>query len=275
MNSFLNKYYETLKKNFPNPDIELRILLNKSSITKKEIILSNFKITDINPIFFDKVFERRLNKEPISKITNSKNFWKYNFFVNEDVLDPRPETELIIESILKIYPNKKKKLKILDICTGSGCLAISLSKEYLNSKITATDISLKAIKIAKKNAMQLECIKNIQFINCDLLKTIEKYDIIVSNPPYLSMTEYDNCSLEIKNYEPSIAFLASEGGYEFYHKISKFLPKLLNKNSKVFLEIGSSQAKKTIKIFKSNKISCLKVVNDLQNLNRVLILNKS
>jgi len=275
MNDFLIKYLDGLKEIFLYPELELRILLNKSSIKDKEIILSNFKYEDIDIFKFKKFFKRRINKEPISKILNSKSFWKYDFFVNHDVLDPRPETELIIENILRIYRNKNKVLKILDICTGSGCLAISLAKEYPQSKIIATDISKKAIDIAKKNAINLGCINQIKFVQCDLLSKIQLYDIVVSNPPYLSKVEFDKTSAEIKLYEPEIALVALNDGYEFYEKISNILNKILKKNSNVFLEIGSSQAKKVIKIFNYNNITCLKLVKDLQYLDRMLILNKS
>ena len=127
MSSFLINYHEQLKKIFSNPNLELRTLLNNSSINKREIFLNNFKIEDINLIAFINAFNRRINREPISKIYNKKSFWKYNFFVNNNVLDPRPETETIIEKILEYYPNKQQSLKILDMCTGSGCLAISVA----------------------------------------------------------------------------------------------------------------------------------------------------
>ena len=274
MNKYLSNYFLQLKKKFSNPELELRILINKSSLRKKEIILSNFKIEDINLLKFDYFFNRRIKGEPISKIFNSKSFWKYDFFVTEDVLDPRPETELIIENILQSYPKKNDKLKILDICTGSGCLAISLAKEFLKADIVATDISKKAINIAKINAKKLKC-ENIEFIVCDILDKLDKYDIVISNPPYISELDYQKISKEIKIYEPKIALMASNQGYEFYYKISKILPQIITKKSKSYIEIGSSQANKAIDIFSSNGINCLKVVKDIQNLDRVLILNKS
>ena len=275
MNSFLKNHINELKTNFHNPELELRILLKKTSLNKKDIIFSNFNINDINILEFEKAFKRRMQKEPISKIFNVKSFWKYDFFVTQDVLDPRPETELIIEKILEFFPCKDKPLRILDLCTGSGCLAISLYKEYLNAKVTATDISYKALKIAKINALKLDCINQIDFIQCNLLKKIKTYDIVVSNPPYLSEKEYSKTSSGIQLFEPKIAFIALNDGLEFYERISNILPSILTNNSKAFLEIGSSQAKKIINIFKSNNLNCLKVVKDMQNLNRLLILNKS
>tara|TARA_Y100001970_G_C14223487_1_gene854110 strand:+ start:691 stop:1518 length:828 start_codon:yes stop_codon:yes gene_type:complete len=274
MNDFLKIYIEKLKANFPNPELELRVLLNKCSINKKQIILSNFNIKDIDTFAFNNAFERRINGEPISKIFNLKSFWKYDFFVDNNVLDPRPETELIIEKVLKYFPNFDKPIKILDMCTGSGCLAISLAKEYINCKVVATDISKQALNIAKYNAKKLGCSKKINFINCDLINNIQTFDIIVSNPPYLSNLDYSRADKEIKLYEPKIALLAFQEGYEYYNRISKLLPKLLTKKSKAFLEIGFSQTKKIISILKSNNINCLKIAKDIQDLDRVLILNK-
>ena len=138
------------KKNIPNPELDLRILLRSASFSKKEIILSNFDIKDLNVNHFQEILKKRLQFKPISKIINTKSFWKDDFYVNSDVLDPRPETELIIEEVLNNFKVKEKKLKILDIGTGSGCLAISLAKEFINSEITAIDVSQKALFVAKK-----------------------------------------------------------------------------------------------------------------------------
>ena len=153
MNNFIKTHLEIFnQKNFSDPIIELRALLNKASILEKEIILSNFNINQINLSLFQSAFQRRIKKEPLSKIFKEKEFWKYNFVVNENVLDPRPESELLIEAVEKYFQNKKQKIKIIDIGTGSGCLAVSLAKEYENSMITATDISKSALDVAKKNS---------------------------------------------------------------------------------------------------------------------------
>ena len=274
MNNFLNLHLKELSNHFDYPELELRVLLNRSSIIDKEIFFSNFDIEQIDFQIFRESFDRRLKKEPISKIFNSKEFWKYNFFVDKFVLDPRPETELIIEKVLNYFPNKKKKLKILDLCTGSGCIAISLAKEYLNAKVTATDISSKALKVAKINSQKIRC-NNIKFIKCDLLNKISKYDIVVSNPPYLSKIDYENVSDEIKLFEPKIALFAKKNGYEFYNRLASILPKIIAKKSIIFIEIGHSQAKKCIEIFESSKLECLEIYKDYQNLDRGIILNKT
>lgn len=275
MNRFILDHLYKLNICFLNPELELRILLNKSTLKNKEIILSNFNFEDIDLIKFNNYFQRRMKNEPISKILQLKSFWKYDFYVNNDVLDPRPETELILEKILELFPIKEEPLNILDMCTGSGCLAICLAKEYLNADIVATDLSSKAIKVAKINEKNLNCLNRINFINCDLINKINKFDIVVCNPPYLSELEYKKTSLEIQNFEPKMALVASKNGYEFYYRLSKILPKILHKTSLALIEIGSLQAEKTIDIFKANKIKTIKLVKDIQNLDRLLILNKT
>jgi release factor glutamine methyltransferase len=275
MNDFLKDYLDILKKNFSNPYLELRILLNNCSIKKKNVFLSNFNINDIDLIKFNETFQRRLNREPISKIFNKKSFWKYDFYVNMDVLDPRPETELIIEKILNFYPDKTKSLKFLDMCTGSGCIAISLAKEYAKATIDATDISSKALIVAKNNAKRLNCSSQINFIKCDILKVIQTYDIVVSNPPYLSNLEYKKTVNEIQLFEPKKALVAPKEGFYFYYKIAEILPRLLKSKSMAFLEIGSKQAEKVKYIFSVNNLYSLKIAKDIQNLDRLLIIKKS
>ena len=275
MNDFLLNHLNILKKNFSNPNLELRLMLSNCSKNKKNIFLSNFNINDIDLIKFNKVFQRRLNREPISKIFNRKSFWKYDFFVNEDVLDPRPETELIIEKILDFYPDKTKSLKFLDMCTGSGCIAISLAKEYLKATIDATDISSKALSVAKKNAIKLKCNKQINFIKCDLINKIQVYDVVISNPPYLSNLEYKKVSNDIQLFEPKKALVAAKRGFYFYYEIAKILPNLLESQSMAFLEISSKQGKKVKDIFSVTNLYSLKIAKDIQNLDRLIIIKKS
>ena len=275
MNDFVKNHLNILKKKFSNPDLELRIMLSNCSIKKKNVFLSNLNLNDINLIKFNKVFQRRLNREPISKIFNKKSFWKYDFFVNKDVLDPRPETELIIEKILDFYPDKTKSLKFLDICTGSGCIAISLAKEYVEATIDATDICSKALKVAKNNAVRLNCNNQINFIKCNLINEIRAYDIVVSNPPYLSNLEYKKTIHEIQLFEPKKALVAPKEGLYFYYKIAKILPDLLEKESMAFLEISSKQAEKVKNIFLAHNPYSLKIAKDIQNLDRLIIIKKS
>ena len=241
MNKFILDHLSILKaNNFIFPEIELRALLNKTSKTKKEIIFSNFEIKKIKLDLFNNAFERRLNKEPISKIFNEKEFWNYKFFVNEDVLDPRSETEFIIEAFDKYFTNKKQKLKIIDLGTGSGCIAITLAKDYKNSTIFANDISSSALEVAKKNSKKFNIFNRIKFLCCDWIEINEVFDVIVANPPYLTVNEYTNVSKDIKEYEPKIALLGGKDGLSSYRQLAYILPKITHLKSLCFIEIGYS-----------------------------------
>jgi len=161
------------------------------------------------------------------------------------------------------------------MCTGSGCIAISLAKEYLKATIDATDISSKALSVAKKNAIKLKCNKQINFIKCDLINKIQVYDVVISNPPYLSNLEYKKVSNDIQLFEPKKALVAAKRGFYFYYEIAKILPNLLKNQSMAFLEIGSKQGKKVKDIFSVTNLYSLKIAKDIQNLDRLIIIKKS
>jgi len=275
MNDFISSNLEKLKKkNIPNAEIDLRILLNYSKYSKNEIILSNFDLDQINIDLFNKVLNRRLSNEPISKIINKKNFWKDEFYVNEFVLDPRPETEGIVEESIKLIKNKHSSIKILDIGTGSGALAISLAREFINANITAIDISEDAIKVADANVNNKKLNNQIQLKKTTLDNINEKFDLIVSNPPYLKKKELDNISYEIKNYEPLIALDGGEDGLYFYRYFSKKINKIMNSNSYLLIEIGEGQLRDCLDIFSLSKLNFHKKAQDLQKKDRILIYSK-
>ena len=275
MNDLINSSLEKLKeKNIPNAEIDLRVLLNYSKYSKNEIILSNFDLDQININLFNKVLNRRLSKEPISKIINKKNFWKDEFYVNEFVLDPRPETEGIVEESIKLIKNKNSSIKILDIGTGSGALAISLAREFINANIMAIDISEEAIKVANENINNKKLNDQIQLKKTTLDNINEKFDLVVSNPPYLTKKELQNTSYEIKNYEPLIALDGGEDGLNFYRDFSKKINKIMNVNSHFLLEIGEGQLKDCKDIFSLSKLNFQKKVKDLQKKDRILIYSK-
>ncbi len=266
--------FKLKSKNILNPELDLRILLNNTNKNKKEIILSNLDEKGIDIKTFNSYLERRLNYEPISKIINKKSFWKYDFYVNQDVLDPRPETELILEESLNFVKNKKKYINILDIGTGSGCLAISLAKEYINAKILAVDISKKAILIANKNIVNHNCLDQIKTKSISFNKVYDKFDLIVSNPPYLSMSEYKKTSISVKKFDPKIALLGGIDGLLFYKYFSKKIPKIMKKNSYLILEIGETQGSKCIELLCKSGLKLIKKSKDLQKKDRILVFSK-
>ena len=275
MNDFVISSLEKLKeKNIPNAEIDLRVLLNYSKYSKNEIILSNFDLDQININLFNKVLNRRLAYEPISKIINKKNFWKDEFYVNEFVLDPRPETEGIVEESLKLIKNKQSSIKILDIGTGSGALAISLAREFINAKIIAIDISDEAIKVANVNIKNKKLNNQIQLKQSTFDNINEKFDLIVSNPPYLTKRELENTSYEIKNYEPFIALDGGKDGLKFYRDFSRKINKIMNVSSYLIIEIGEGQLRDCKDIFSLSKLNFHKKAQDLQKKDRILIYSK-
>ena len=275
MNDLINSSLEKLKeKNIPNAEIDLRVLLNYSKYTKNEIILSNFDLDQININLFNKVLNRRLSNEPISKIINKKNFWKDQFYVNEFVLDPRPETEGIVEESIKLIKNKKTSIKILDIGTGSGALAISLAREFINANILAIDISEEALRVANVNINNKKLDNQIQLRKITLDNINEKFDLVVSNPPYLTKKELENTSYEIKNYEPLIALDGGVDGLNFYRDFSKKINEIMNQDSHLLLEIGEGQLADCLDIFSLSGLKFHKKAQDLQKKDRILIYSK-
>tara|TARA_Y100001970_G_C14044238_1_gene755439 strand:- start:3 stop:833 length:831 start_codon:yes stop_codon:yes gene_type:complete len=275
MSELIKSSLQKLKlKKISNPELDLRVLINNSKTNNKEIFLSNFSEKDIDIKKFYLYLERRLKHEPISKIINKKNFWKYDFYVNKDVLDPRPETELILEESLNLIKNKKKRIDILDIGTGSGCLAISLAKEFINSKILAVDISKKAVAIANKNIYIHKSASQIitKVISFDRINNY--FDLIVSNPPYLSSSEYYKTNIEVKNFDPKVALLGGSNGLLFYKKFAKKLPHIMKKNSYLILEIGEKQASKCIQLFINSGLKFVKKTKDLQKKDRILLFSR-
>ncbi len=275
MNNFINNCLQKFKeKKIPNPELDIRLLLSFASKKRKNIFLNNLDINDIDLEFFNSLILKRLADQPVSKITNKKSFWKSEFFVNFDVMDPRPETELIIEEVLNIYENKNKKFKILDIGTGSGCISISLAKEFPNSNITAIDISKKALQVANKNIVLNNVSTQVKTKLGSLDDINDYYDVIVTNPPYLSEYEYNKVQPEIKKYEPKIALIANDNGYSFYKSFSKKIENIMKKNSYFIFEIGNNQLDECIKIFNNTNLKLKKISKDIQKIDRTLTFVK-
>lgn len=188
---------------------------------------------------------------PIQYITNNQEFMNLNFYVDENVLIPQPDTETLVEEVINEY--KEKKCEILDLCTGSGAIAISLAKYINESNIVASDISMKALQIAKLNAKKNLVRKKIEFIESDMFNKIYKddFDIIVSNPPYIKTKVIEELDKQVKN-EPYIALDGGADGLKFYKIIIENAYKYIKNEGKVFLEIGYDQKNELINLFKEN-----------------------
>lgn len=191
---------------------------------------------------------------PIQYITNNQEFMKLNFYVDKNVLIPQPDTEILVEEVIEIINSKNKSLKVLDICTGSGCIGTSIAKYTKNTNITMSDISSAALNIAKNNyTKNIEDTSKVQFIESDMFENIkEKYDIIVSNPPYIESKEIIKLDKQVQN-EPHLALDGGQDGLEFYKILANEAHKFLNENGYLCIEIGYNQKEQVIQLLKENK----------------------
>ena len=222
--------------------------------------------------------ERRLKFEPVAYIIGSKHFWKQSYTINNNVLIPRPETELIIELILKNLKSKiDDKFNILDLGTGSGCMILSLLSELKSSIGLGIDISEEALNIAKLNAKKFDIDRRVNFRISNWFSNIEntnQFDIIISNPPYISISEWKNLEPSVLNYEPKNALTDHTDGVENYKIIAKNAKPFLKNDGIIILEMGFSQSKKIREIFHAKGYE-IEIFKDLQSIDRIAIIRNS
>ncbi len=286
----------TLKKfNIDDVHIKAKMLLefvlkqNDSELLKNELE----EVDDLKKQQYEEKLKEIINGKPLQYITNSQEFMGLNFFVNENVLIPQPDTEILVETAIKIiekrnlksedvkhlknketiqnYGTEKakenKKIQVLDLCTGSGCIGISIAKYARNTKVMLVDISKEAIQVAKKNAILNNVEERIEFIVSNLFENIgqKQFDYIVSNPPYIETNAIKTLSKEVQN-EPKLALDGGEDGLKFYKEILKNAYKYLLPDGYLILEIGYNQAEKIINIYKENFENELKSNKSSENL---------
>lgn len=252
-------------------DIELLLAFLLTNGDRSRLLTMEPSKVINNDLFYDyiELIERRKKHEPISQILGYRYFWDYKFVVDKNVLTPRPDTEIIIEKTLKFFPNTSAKLAILDLGTGSGCLAVTLAGIYNNSIVDAIDISQYAIFIAKKNADSIGVSKRINFILSNWFDNVDnskKYDLIVSNPPYIPIDAWQNLMPDVKNYEPFIALSDGRDGLTYYRNIAKSAHEYMLKSSHLIIEFGIGQEKAIPEIFSQYEL--VEVSKDLANIYR-------
>ncbi|HJD64972.1 MAG TPA: bifunctional peptide chain release factor N(5)-glutamine methyltransferase PrmC/tRNA (guanosine(46)-N7)-methyltransferase TrmB [Rickettsia endosymbiont of Diachasma alloeum] len=297
---FLNEgAYKLNKVGIKSPQLEARILLQHAINKPHEYLVANpeKQLNQLEIETFEKALERRLKHEPIAYILGIKEFYSSEFIVNKHVLIPRSDTELLVEVCIKsslratarsvaisgippeiasstptVSSRNDEYTRILELGTGSGCIAISLLLELPNSQVTATDISFDAIEVARSNAIKHNVADRLKIIHSNWFENVEKrkFDLIISNPPYISETEKSEMAIETINYEPYIALFAEEDGLQSYRIIAENAKKFLKQNGKIILELGYKQAKQVSQIFLDHGYIIDNIHQDLQSHNRVI-----
>ena len=257
---------ELRRKKIGTSRLDSELLLSKILDKNREEILINLeqKICQKYFLKYKQLIQRRSQCEPIAYIVKEKEFWSKNFLVSSDTLIPRPETELIVEKLTKIF--EEKKISILDIGTGTGCILISLLSELKNSKGIGIDISKKALRIAEKNSEQHGMKNKIKFFHKSLdSKFYQKFDLIVSNPPYIKKSEIKNLQEDVRKFEPRIALDGGNDGLDLIKKViykSKYILKI---KGTLALEIGNEQFNKVSKILKKNNFKIEHIIKEYKD----------
>ena len=264
LNKLIQFYIKKFNKvGLNNPLNEIRYLIKEKinlpllkQITEDNIILKNKEEIKIK-----KILNRRLKREPVDRILNKKEFRAIKLNLNKYTFSPRPETEILLDIIVK---NKIVPKKILELGTGSGAISIALLKEFPNSKVIATDINIKAIELAKKNAIKNKVIDQISFICCNWLDSFvnSDFDLIVANPPYIKTEVIKDLDPEVKYHDPLIALDGGEDGLVAYNKIITALKPLLKSDTIILFEIGYDQGKKVSNLMRESEIMYVKVFED-------------
>ena len=254
------------------PELDARIILKEVlSLDDKDLILK--ESLDIPEEMIEKIItieSRRLNGEPISKIFKKRDFYNSTFVISNDVLDPRPETELIVE-IANNYINKNEVKNILDLGTGSGCILLSILKENRMINGLGIDLSKEAISIAKQNSKKLNLETQSNFLVSNWMSSVNyKYDLVVSNPPYIASEDIKKLSKSVKIYDPILSLDGGDDGLNSYRLIASDLKRIISMNALIIIEIGYNQSLEVIDIFKKNDFKLIKKYNDINGLDRVL-----
>ena len=273
----IKKACQELKENkISSALLDSELLLSYVIKKNRDFVLLNLdkKLNRSDYESFKNLIIKRSKGKPLAYLTGVKAFWNYDFKINEKVLIPRPDSELIVEQVLKIYKNKKK-INFLEIGVGSGCLILSILKEKKMFSGTGIDISNHSIKLSNINAKKLKIESRIKLFKSDIDNfNIGKYDLILSNPPYIKKLDFRSLKKDVVNFEPWLALNGGLDGLSCFKKIIKKSNDLIKKRGKLILEIACDQKKDVTKILKDNGFYINKILKDLANNDRCIISTK-
>ena len=273
----LNIANNILKDNCNNSyQLDSELLMSKIFEKDRKFIIlnSNKKLSEEKLEQFNCLINKRLKGEPIAYLLKKKDFWKYEFYVDKGILIPRSDSEVVVDQILKLT-NNKDNLRILDIGVGSGCLLLSVLKERKNFHGVGIDISKKCIDISNINASKLEISNRVKFFKSDVDNfRFGKYDLIVSNPPYIKMLDFNNLKKDVINFEPKLALYGGLDGTSEIRKVIKKSSELIKKNGKFILEIAYDQKNKVIKLLRDKGFYINNVLKDLADNDRCIVSTK-
>lgn len=269
------KYSQELEEISATPRLDVETLLQKVLGVDRLYILLNLEraLSQEEEKEFNKLINQRLDNRPIAYIVGNREFMGLDFFVEEGVLIPRPDTEVLVEEVIKLAKENDAK-NILDIGTGSGAITVSLAKYLENIKVTSVDISETALKIGQKNAIDNEVNDRITFVKSDLFENIDKeikFDIIVSNPPYIKREVIDTLDKQVKDYEPYGALEGGIDGLDFYRAITKQSKDYLKEGGILAYEVGHDQSEDVSKLMEMDGYTNIYTIKDLQQIDRVVI----
>ncbi|MDA9653389.1 peptide chain release factor N(5)-glutamine methyltransferase [Candidatus Pelagibacter sp.] len=267
---------ELKKNNIKSALLDSELLISKAINKNREFVILNSdkNINEKDYLYFKKLIFERSKGKPIAYLTGKKSFWKYEFFINENVLIPRPDTEIIIEQVLNIYKNRNK-INFLDIGIGSGCILLSILKERTDFLGTGIDISDYALKICNINALKLGVKNRVKLYKSDIDNFSKgKYDLIISNPPYIKKLDLKYLDKDVVSFEPKIALNGGIDGISEIRKVIRKSSELIKKSGKLVLEIAFNQKEEVKQLLKNNGFYINSVIRDLAKNDRCIVSTK-
>jgi len=275
-NAIKEGFKQLKQNNIESALLDSQLLMSETIKKDQKFIILNpgKKLKNCDYEFFKKLISYRSKGKPVAYLTGVKSFWNYDFFLNDKVLIPRPDSELIVDQVLKIYKNKRR-INFLEVGVGSGCLILSILKEKKLFSGTGIDISNHSIKISNINAKKLKIGNRIRLLKSDIDNfNLGKYDLIISNPPYIKKLDFKNLMKDVGKFEPRLALDGGLEGLSCFRKIIKKSSELIKNHGKLILEIAFDQKRDVAKILKDNGFYINKILRDLANNDRCIISTK-